>query len=337
MIGYYVHHQGRGHLHRAATLAAALPGRVTGLSSLAAPSGWRGDWVRLPRDDDAADPQDVSAAGHLHWVPQGDDGLMRRMAALSAWLLDSRPELVVCDVSVEVALLARLHGVPVVSVVLPGDRGDLPHRTAYGVSTSLVAFWPPSARSMVSGLDPRAARRLHRLGGLARFPAGEGAAALPRRRRRTVVVLSGAGGGGPDGALLERARQQTPGWSWQVMGGRAGAWHPDPYATIRGADVVVAHAGQNAVAEIAAARRPAVIVPEDRPHREQRATARELAAGRWPVIVERRFPLTGWGPRLESAAELDGARWAEWCDGAAAERFADLVDRVVQRGTREVA
>ena len=101
--------------------------------------------------------------------------------------------------------------------------------------------------------------------------------------------------------------------------------------------MVVTHAGQNAVAEVAAARRPAVIVPEERPFHEQRTTARALAAGDWPVIVERGFPLTGWGPRLERAARLDGALWAGWCDGAAAGRFAALVARVTQSGTREVA
>jgi hypothetical protein len=336
MIGYYIHHQGRGHLHRAAALAAALPGPVTGLSSLARPSEWQGDWVRLPRDDDSAVPCDVTAAGYLHWVPQGDPGLLGRMAALSAWFRDSRPELVVCDVSVEVALLARLHGVPVISVVLPGDRGDLPHRTAYGVSTALVAFWPATAHSMVRGLDREARRRLVHVGGLSRFAVRSGAI-VGEHRHRTVVVLSGAGGSGPDVEALDQARRQTPGWSWQILGGSAGVWHPDPYAAICAADVVITHAGQNAVAEIAAARRPAVIVPEERPFQEQRTTTRALAAGHWPVVAERSFPLTGWGPRLERAAKLDGARWAGWCDGAAAARFADLVARATRSGTREVA
>ncbi len=336
MIGYYIHHQGRGHLHRASALAAALPGPVTGLSSLARPAGWRGDWVRLPRDDDSADPRDVSAAGYLHWAPQGDTGLMSRMARLSVWFRDSRPELVICDVSVEVALLARLHGVAVVSVVLPGDRGDRPHRTAYGVSTSLVAFWPESAHSMVSGLDQHAQRRLVRVGALSRFPVRRGSAA-GERRHRTVVVLSGAGGGGPDVYAVDQARKQTPGWRWQILGGSAGCWHPDPYSAIAGADVVITHAGQNAVAEVAAARRPAVIVPEERPFHEQRTTARALAAGNWPVMVERTFPLAGWGPRLESAVKLDGALWAGWCDGGAAARFAELVARATRSRTQEVA
>ena len=42
------------------------------------------------------------------------------MARLSAWIAESRPRVIVVDVSVEVALLARLFGIPVVSVALPG-------------------------------------------------------------------------------------------------------------------------------------------------------------------------------------------------------------------------
>ncbi|MFC8762138.1 MULTISPECIES: glycosyltransferase [Streptomyces] len=43
--------------------------------------------------------------------------------------------------------------------------------------------------------------------------------------------------------------------------------------------MVVTHAGQNAVAECAAARVPAVVVPQSRPHGEQHATAHALAEG----------------------------------------------------------
>ena len=51
MIGYYVHHQGRGHLSRLQAVAAHLNTPVVGLSSLARPVGWDGDWVQLRRDE----------------------------------------------------------------------------------------------------------------------------------------------------------------------------------------------------------------------------------------------------------------------------------------------
>nr|WP_231713276.1 glycosyltransferase [Arthrobacter sp. zg-Y769] len=52
----------------------------------------------------------------------------------------------------------------------------------------------------------------------------------------------------------------------------------DPGPRLAAADVIVTSAGHNAVAAAAAARRPALLVPEPRPFREQAAFAESLAA-----------------------------------------------------------
>lgn len=324
MIGYYVHHQGRGHLHRALALRAELDEPMTILSSLEPPADQpAGSWVSLERDDLGAEPRDQTARGQLHWVPVGDAGLRRRMHQISAWLDEARPRLLVVDVSVEVALLARLHGVGVVVVVLPGRRDDVPHRTAFDIADGLVAVWPPQATpSMLRGVDATVHARVHALGGLARFPVRRTA---PRRAGpRRVVLLGGAGGSGLARTDVEAVVGSTPGWEWTVCG-PPGSWHADVERAVRDADVVVCHAGQNAVAEVAAARRPAVVVPQDRPFDEQLATADTLRGGAWPALVEPTFPLTGWPERLERAASLDGERWSAWCDGGAARRFAEVL------------
>ncbi|MCW2817320.1 MAG: hypothetical protein JWR42_107, partial [Marmoricola sp.] len=66
MIGWYVHHQGRGHLHRAQTVVALLHARsgveVTGLSTLPRPADWPGPWRQLPPDDAAAREGGTGAA-----------------------------------------------------------------------------------------------------------------------------------------------------------------------------------------------------------------------------------------------------------------------------------
>lgn len=328
MIGYYVHHHGHGHLHRAMVLADACRMPVVGLSSLPRPASWQGDWVQLARDDDDPGPRDASARGQLHWAPLDDEGLRCRMATLSGWIAEHRPAVVVSDVSVEVAMLARLHGVPVVSVVLPGDRGDAPHRAGLGLSSELVSFWPPSARGMVRGLAAADAARLRCLGALSRFGPDELAGERRRDGVRRVLVLNGSGGGGPTADQLEEAKENSPGWEWQVLGGTAGAWVADPAAALREADVVVTHAGQNALAEVAAARRPAVVVPQDRPHDEQRSTADVLARGGWPVVVREQWPDVAWGARLDRAAALDGELWESWCDGRAVHRFIEVVEAV---------
>ena len=79
-------------------------------------------------------------------MPYAHDGLRSRMAALSAWIADTRPDAMVVDVSVEVALLARLHGVPVLTMAQPGRRDDRPHTLGYAISEQIlgpVADEPP--------------------------------------------------------------------------------------------------------------------------------------------------------------------------------------------------
>jgi hypothetical protein len=328
VIGYYVHHVGTGHLHRAQALAEQLGPCVVGLSSHPTPSGWPGDWLDLARDDMGPAPLGVTADGNLHWVPEGDPGLSARMARLSSWFDTARPDLVVSDVSVEVTLLARLHGVPVVSVVLPGDRGDRPHRLAYSVSSGLVAAWPAAAEGMVRGLARSDHLRIHPLGGLSRLPV-----ASPEQRPvagRRVLVLSGRGGGHPTSQQVGRATADAPEWSWSVLGGSA-SWTADPVVPLDDADVVVIQAGQSAVADVAARRRPAVVIPADRPFGEQQATGRVLTSGGWPCRVLHRFPAEGWSHLLDEVGGLDGERWAGWCDGDAPGRFADYLESVVKR------
>lgn len=322
MIGYYVHHHGRGHLHRAEAIAACLDEPVTGLSSLPLPGQWPGDWVQLPRDDDppiAEDP-DVGANGWLHWVPLGHEGLSRRMAIVSDWLARARPRCVVVDVSVEVAVLVRLHGVPAVTVAMPGVRDDPAHRLGYGLSRAIVGAWPPGA-DLLRGIDEEVRGRLLAVGAISRFPVRTSSA--PARSRRPVVtLLAGAGGDDFTSRWLRSARRATPGWEWQVLGG-PGAWNLDPWEAICRSDVVVTHAGQNAIAEVAAARVPAVVLPQERPFDEQWTTAAVLAEGPWPVVVPEGPP--DWGSVLDMARCLDGSAWERWCDGRGAERACAVI------------
>lgn len=333
-IGYYVHHVGHGHRHRATALARHLAATggpsLTGLSSSPRPRDWPGEWIELARDDagtsaEDADRSAVTAGGRLHWVPRRDEGLLARTAQVSAWLAEACPQAMVVDVSVEVALLVRLHGIPVVSVVLPGRRDDDAHRLGFDVADALVAFWPPQARGMVSGLGRREQEALHCVGALSRFAvtrdpqAPEPCESRTSARRQAVLLL---GSGGHADVVLPTGR-----WSWTVVGG-SGGWVEDPQRLIKEAAVVVTHAGQNALAEVAAARRPAVVVPQERPHEEQLTTGSVLARTEWPAVVLDDWP-SDEAP-LDAAAALDGRLWEAWCDGRAVERFADVVASVAR-------
>jgi len=329
VIGYYVHHHGRGHLSRATAIAAALDRPVTGLSSLPAPPDWAGDWVQLPADEAHGPVVDADARGRLHWVPLGHPGLRARMARIARWIDEHRPAAIVVDASVEVALLARLHGVQVVTVAMPGHRTDPAHELGFAIADELIGAWPREAEPLG---DAALSSRVHAVGAISRFAPTETSAAA--RERRSVVVLGGAGGDEFTADAVARARGETPDWEWTHLGAN-GSWTDDPWSALLDASVVVTHAGESAIAEVAAARRPAIVIPQPRPHDEQRCTAAVLADERWPALVEAEWPTTGWPALLERAASLDAGSWRAWNDGRGAERAAAVIATVADRsGTR---
>lgn len=337
MIGWYVHHHGSGHLHRAVTVARHLPVPVTGLSSLPRPAGWEGPWVRLPRDDASSvgygPDRDVNARGRLHWVPVDDEGLRSRVHAVSTWITQSSPEVLVVDQSVEVCLLARLHGVPVVGLTAPGRRVDAPHQLGFDVSAALVGAWPEGlTTAMLPGVAPEVTDRFTAVGACSRLPVAAG-----RRRRRPgpprVVLMAGEGRDGFTAESVRNAQRETPDWEWTVLSRSLGSWRADPAALLADADVAVIHPGQNSLAEVAALRVPAVVVPQARPFDEQHVTASVVADG-WPAVVLEGVPEGGWGNVLEAAAALDGQAWEAWCDGQAPRRVAGVVMAAATRGER---
>lgn len=319
MIGYYVHHHGDGHATRAAAIARALDEPVTGLSSRPRPGDWPGEWLQLARDDEPPGTDDPTAGGALHYAPLDQPGLRERMAQLAAWVATHAPRLVVVDVSVEVAVLLRTMGVRVVVMGIPGVRDDGAHQLGYRVADAIVAPWPAWAEVLRGGEPWRA--KTHAVGAISRFEGRPRGGAVDR----TVLVLSGRGGTELTLDQLAAAQAETPGWTWTVLGPPGTRWEADPWPLLCAASVVVTHAGQNAIADVAAARRPAVIVPQPRPHDEQVTTAGALdAAG--VAVVCREWPRPGtWAETLERAAALDGDGWARWSEPGAAARAAALL------------
>ena len=333
MIGWYVHHVGLGHATRARAVATHLRRPVTGLGSGPVPAGWPGAWVVLERDDRDAVPSpvtDVTAHGRLHWVPLHHAGLAARHARLAHWSSCQVPDLLVADVSVEVTLLARLCGVPVVVVALPGRRADRAHEIAYDVADALLAPWPAGTHE--TSWPERWTVKTWCVGAISRYDERP---VLPSQRRvpPRVLLLWGAGGPGVPDDALRQARAATPGWEWvERYPGSPG----DLWEDLWGADVVVTHGGQNAVAEVAAARRPAIVVAQPRPFGEQVATAVAVDRLGAAVGLEAWPPPERWPGLLERAVRLGGQGWARWSTGrgaaTAARHLDDLADRVASGG-----
>lgn len=331
MIGYYIHHVGIGHLHQARCLAAELSDDITGLSSLARPADWPGEWVELPRDDEGGPAVDPTAHGQLHWVPMGDRGLRTRMAAVASWIDRAWPSALVVDVSVEVTALARLMGVPVAAMMLPGIRDDAAHRLGWSLADMLVAPWPAHLSTQLLGNTAAWEWKLRHVGAFSRFDNRLRVAEEVDARR--AVVLQGRGGSGVEERDLRAAVAATPGWTWTVLGGSAGRWVDDPWETLCSAEVVVTHAGLNALAEVAAAGRPAIVIPAARPHGEQVTTANVLGANGFAVTVARWPAAAEWPDLLDTARAL-GSRWESWSNGDGARQVADAVTSLAARFAR---
>ena len=136
----------------------------------------------------------------------------------------------------------------------------------------------------------------------------------------------GGGGTALSAEQLDAARLSTPDWEWKAIGPPPGEWVADPWPALIETDVVVCHAGLNVVAEVAAARVPAIVIPQDRPHDEQRATAAVLAEAGLAFVCPRWPEADAWPALLIAATRIGGEGWARWCDGTGPQRAAAQLD-----------
>jgi UDP-N-acetylglucosamine:LPS N-acetylglucosamine transferase len=231
----------------------------------------------------------------------------------------------VVDVSVEIAVFVRAMGIPVVVIAMPGDRTDRAHRLAYDAATALIATWPAAARD--EGWPDTWHRKTLHTGAFSRYD-NRPRLPVPSGSRRNVVFIGGCGGIDVTHQQVREAVSATSGWEWELIGVPGGKWVDDPWPILCRADVIVTHAGQNTVAETAAARRPAIVIPQRRPHDEQTATACQLRVGGYATVVDTWPDADRWPTLLlDAAARRD--RWGEWAPGDGALRAARCIEELV--------
>ena len=302
-IGYFVHHQGRGHAERCAALMRALPASRP-VTVFCADPDILSDLprnvtvTRIPslfqrRGDEAEGLDGIPHPETCHCAPLGWPGITEAMAAMGDWFATARPALMVADVSAEVAQLSRLFSVPHVHILQHGDRTDPGHRAAYDGAAGLLA---PCAASMAQPDWARYADRIHHAGGLGLDGAMPGREAARARlgiaaNERLILVVSGGGGDGVPAAPLGVGARALPDARWVTIGAVRRDWHATEPANlshrgwvedapdwIAAADIVVASTGNTTVQQIMAAGVPYLAVPEWRYFDEQGCKARALAA-----------------------------------------------------------
>ncbi|GAC55445.1 hypothetical protein [Gordonia amicalis] len=325
MIGYYVHHQGRGHCSRAAAIAAHLPTGVVALTSAELTDPAFDEVVVLDRDDADPSPSGIDAGGLLHWAPRHDAGLRNRMARLADCVATRRPAAVVVDVSVEVTLFLRLLGVPVVVMAMPGLRDDLPHQLAYRAADAIIAPWPGDLYQpdwLVEHLSKTVFT-----GGISRFD-GRPQVAHPTFAA-DILVLGGTGGNAGAAHPAIGLADAFPDLKVVGLGPAFRTWVDDPWPFLCSARLTVIGAGQGSVADVAAAGRPAVVMPEDRPFAEQRATANTLARSELALVASTWPDIDRWRSIVDSVGDSEPA-WSRWQTAGAAERAARAIEAVAR-------
>ena len=358
-FGYFVHHQGRGHATRCAAVVNALPEARPVTVFCARPDAIArlrpgAEVVAIPSLFEA----EVSGGARpaleaartpptLHCAPLGWPGIRTAVGRMAAWFEAADPELMVVDVSAEIAQLCRIASVPCVPVLQHGDRSDPGHMAAYEGAVGILA--PFDARLD----DPRpgwmAAMTMH-AGGLGVGLRGPDRAAARRaigvaEDAHLIVAMSGAGGAGLPLAPLTMGARAVPDALWMTVGRVAGEWHETgaanlvhrgwvdaPGAHLAAADVVVGQPGNTLAHQVLALGTPFLAVPEWRYFGEQEGKARALmregvahACLTWPATPR------AWREALAGARACDAERARSMVDPRAAARTARWLEELASR------
>lgn len=314
-ISYYAHHMGSGHLRHARRIVETRMFDVqvasTGpMNQALLPEGT--NYVPLASDILENHAGEITAGGYFHYAP-ADIRITKRFSTLNQAWYQFAPDLVMVDVSVEVAIFARLSGYRVALRRMPGQRTDQAHELGYGIADALFAYYPESIEE---------ASHLQRYGSKSYYlpspdPVGYSdpgpRTSFPREASRKVAVQTSLGA-----AIsldeIARAAASAPSWSWDVLGSvqRATGAMPDnlrshgtvsnPEQWMADADVIITSTGHNAVVAAASCRKPALLIPEERPFGEQMAYARMLhRATGYPMLDSWNTPVD-WNALLPVAA-----------------------------------
>lgn len=337
-IGYYAHHHGMGHSIRALTIAKHLPYCVTVFGSNLPAHNALANVTLCSLPSDFCSDACIDTPEGLHYAPLAIKGLRERMGVLVDWFRLNWPCLLVVDVSVEIALLARLFGVPTIYMRQRGHRFDHAHSLAYACASRLLAPYPIQFEE--PELPAQWLQKTDYSGIISRYSQ------TPKRRKfdfKHVAVIKGFGGTQLTSSQLAEAARECPDWQWTVLGpvcnDKTSILPPnlkllgiveDPRQWLLSAHVVIGSAGDNLISEIADLRCRFICVPDHRPFDEQQSTGERLASvglaiccSVWPVAQS-------WPSLLERAAALIPERWETFADGKGAVRAATVISNVAQ-------
>lgn len=265
----------------------------------------------------------------LHYAPLEHDGLRERSAIIAQWISKCRPALIVSDVSVEVAMLARLCATHVAFIRLSGRRNDPAHLEAFRAATMLIA---PFAKEL-EDTDTQNWVRDKTVYCPGIIPSG---VSYSSPSRNSILVVGGKGGRPQDGDRLAAFAVATPGYNWRVIGPvsrpktcpnnlKLIGWTDDPLTEIARSEIIVGAAGDGLVNAVISVGRLFICHPEPRPFDEQVQKASALERARAAVVIDHWPSPAQWPDLLEQARRLDLSKQQALGDrDGAARAFATL-------------
>lgn len=355
-VGYFVHHQGRGHAERAASIANALVDQRGVTLFCAKPDSFSGldrrvEIITIPslfetNGDEAPAMASLPMPETVHCAPLGWPGITIAFATIAQWFEKARPALFVTDVSAELGQLARLCSVPHVAVLQHGERSDPGHMAAYDSAVGLLA---PYAEIIEQSDRPAVHRqKTHYASGVGidcAQPVGKNEA---RERlgldpeREMVLVIAGGGGEGSPSAPLTLGARAEPEVQWVTIGSVRSEWHETPPGNlehqgwvdnprdwIAAADRVVSSCGNTTVHMVLAAGKPWVVIPEWRYFDEQFCKA-EVLDREGLAAVSRHWPshAQAWEKLWTAARLIDVERQRTLIDPNSAQGAAIWLDNL---------
>ncbi|MWV27108.1 hypothetical protein [Aurantiacibacter rhizosphaerae] len=358
-VGYFVHHQGRGHAERAASIANALIDRRGVTLFCAKPEIFPDLDARIevaqipslfePEGHEAPAMASLGMPETVHCAPLGWPTITTAFAAIAQWFAKAEPALFVTDVSAELGQLARLCSVPHVAVLQHGERSDPGHMAAYDSAVGLLA---PFAQDLEQSDRPAKLRnKTHYASGVGidcaqpmdREAARERLGLDPQQE--LVLVIAGGGGEGSPSAPLTLGARAEPEVKWVTIGTVRTEWHETPPGNlehkgwvdnprdwIAAADRVVSSCGNTTVHMVLAAGKPWVVVPEWRYFDEQFCKA-EVLDREGLAAVSRHWPshAQAWDKLWTAARMIDAGRQRALIDAGSARNAAIWLDDLCQQ------
>ena len=367
-VGYFVHHQGRGHAERSAAIANELVAHrpVTLFSAREDIFPQLDERISLtvlpslfePTGREAPAMANLESPDTVHCAPVGWPSITEATGKLVEWFASAKPAVFISDVSAELGQLARLCSVPHVNVLQHGDRSDAGHMASYDGAVGLIA---PYHRMLEQADRPeRHLAKTHYAPGVG--IACEAPLSRTQARRKLdlpqdadiVLVIAGGGGEGTPSAPLTLGARAEPDSRWITIGTVRSEWHETPPGNLehRGwvdnprewlaaADRVVSSCGNTTVHMVLQAGRPWVVVPEWRYFDEQLCKAEALDRANLAAVAPHWPSHAGaWGQAWARAAgtDLDAGRSMIDPDAAAgAAEWLDALATKIWRGTDDAA